>query len=213
MEFEKLIEVLDPRRSYSLPGEAAQFKLSPLGRATKEKALAKATQVRESAVLILFYPHLGESYVSMIRRNDYRGVHSGQISFPGGKVEDHDEDHLATAYRETEEEIGVARKELKQLGELSELFIPPSNFLVKPYMAYSEKRPDYRPDPREVQEILEVPLSHLIETKNIVETTVVSGYRNMRIKTKGIQFNEHLIWGATAMMISELNELIKENLL
>lgn len=213
MEFEKLIEVLNPEKTFSLPGEEAQFKLSPLGRATKEKALKQATQIRKSAVLILFYPHEGDTYISMIRRNDYRGIHSGQISFPGGKVEDHDEDHMATAYRETEEEIGVSKKELNHLGELTDLFIPPSNFLVKPYMAYSEKRPVYDPDPREVQEVLEVPLSHLMEPKNVVETTVISGYRNMRIKTRGIQFNDHLIWGATAMMISELNVLIKENLL
>jgi len=211
MLFDHLISILSAVDKHDLPGEEAQYLLSPLGRVGKAEAMKSAANVRQSAVLLNFHPIQGEAFLSLIKRNEYPGVHSGQLSFPGGKMENDDRDLMHTALRETEEELGVDPSAFSVIGELTELFIPPSSFLVQPFLSYSKDRPDFNPDSREVQEHLEIPMDIFLEEENIVDRVVTSSFRNMRIKTKAIKYNEHIIWGATAMMISELRVILNQN--
>lgn len=211
MNFDSLISCLQKEDFNSLPGEEAQFELSPLGRPNKAKALKAAKDIKESAVLLHLFPIEGKSYLSLILRNTYPGVHSGQIGFPGGKKEEKDADFLETALRETEEELGLKRSNLETVGHLSDLFIPPSNFLVQPFIAFSSSTPNFKPDPREVQKHISFPVEHLMDDKNTFETSVLTSFKNMKIQTKAIAFEEHIIWGATAMMLSEFKALLNRN--
>ena len=113
-------------------------------------------------MLLLLYPNANDkvSFV-LTRRKVYNGVHSGQISFPGGKPEKSDDNLWATALRETHEEIGVSLDQIKHLRSLTEIYVPPSNFLIIPYVGYSEKSCVFKPDPSEVDEILEISMQYL----------------------------------------------------
>jgi 8-oxo-dGTP pyrophosphatase MutT (NUDIX family) len=125
INFSSFISSLKHQFELDLPGEQAQYKMAPLGRPPKELAVYFAKKVKQSAVLILLYPDDGEIKTVLMERNSYNGVHSKQISFPGGKTEPEDSSFAVTALREFEEEVGVARSEITIVGELTELFIPP----------------------------------------------------------------------------------------
>ncbi len=163
---------------------------------------APRVDARQAAVLLLLYPHRGLVYLPLIVRPTYPGVHSGQIALPGGKVEPEDRSLVATALRETEEEIGVRVSEAQVLGELSELYIPPSNMRVTPVVAYARERPTYTPDRREVVKVLNFPLKAFTEPKNQAVVPVDAGQITLEVPSFVIE--GRIIWGATAMMISEL---------
>ena len=136
--------------------------------------------------LILFYPHQGEVFLPLILRPTYDGVHSGQMAFPGGRYELTDEDLIRTAKREAQEEIGLRLNDVRVLGVLSELFIPPSNFFVLPVVATLPYRPDFFPDPREVEKVIEVPY------REIRDKTIV-GQSEVEVRGKPIQAPHYLI--------------------
>lgn len=171
-----------------------------------EEILAK--NPKYAAVNILLYPKNEEWYFPLIHRTQNENDrHSGQISLPGGKKDDTDEDFSDTALRETWEEIGVETSQIKILRELSPIYIPPSNFFVYAFLSYLEETPIFRFQETEVQEILEIPLSlihSLPNTPEIMELPKSKGY-----KVPYIDFNNHKIWGATSMILSELNQLLK----
>jgi 8-oxo-dGTP pyrophosphatase MutT (NUDIX family) len=144
-----------------------------------------------------------------MQRPEYDGTHSGQVSFPGGKVEEFDEDRIATALREAREEVRIIPEEVTILGQLSELYIPPSNFLVFPIVGYSNKRPDFIPDEREVVDIIELPLAEILKPENIGTTSIVAN-KIFRFDSPTFVFNERIVWGATAMMLAELKVLLEE---
>ena len=127
---------------------------TPLGKVTRIKPRPDAKQ---SAVLVLLYPKEGETHFVLIERNTYEGVHSGQIGLPGGRVEPGDGSFEATALRETQEELGVNPKAVTMVRALSDVYIPPSNFLVYPFVGYMDTTPVFNPDSREVYEVVEVP--------------------------------------------------------
>ncbi len=102
-----------------------------------------------------------EIYFPLILRPAYDGVHSGQVAFPGGRYEKTDENLIRTALREAQEEIGLRLNDVKVLGILTELFIPASNFYVLPVVATIPYRPDFYPDPREVEDIFEIKLKDI----------------------------------------------------
>jgi 8-oxo-dGTP pyrophosphatase MutT (NUDIX family) len=172
----------------------------------------------EAGVLLLLYPNKGDStntsgristsnlYLALIRRTEYPGVHSGQISFPGGRREGQ-ESLQVTALRETQEEIGVRPHSLRVVGQLSPLYVPASNFCIYPFVAFSPVRPAFRLDSREVAELIETPLSHLLDPATCKEISRhFQNYGQRRIPYYDI-FG-HQVWGATAMMLSEFLALL-----
>ncbi|MCB9232520.1 MAG: CoA pyrophosphatase [Bacteroidia bacterium] len=207
--FDSFINDLRRRLQGDLPGLEAQVGMAPAFRPRELPDAATLEQARKSSVLVLFYPLQETPHLVLMKRNEYPGVHSGQISFPGGRVEESDLDYHDTALREAQEEVGVNRHEVEILGELSKLYIPPSGFLVQPVVGFSRQRPDFVPDPSEVKEILEVPVSHLQDAANRkqMDMPIQGGIR------KNIPYFDvfgHTVWGATAMMLSELLHLLKE---
>jgi 8-oxo-dGTP pyrophosphatase MutT (NUDIX family) len=162
---------------------------------------------RRSGVLILFYPKGEDIYLPLILRPQYDGVHGGQMAFPGGRAELKDKDIQATALREAQEEIGIKASDVKIIGNLTELYINPSNLLCQPVLGYINYRPDFYPDEREVAAILEVPLSEFRKPET-VQTRFVEA-RGYRFETPGFIIEEQIVWGATAMMIAELIEIIR----
>lgn len=193
----------------SLPGADAQYKMSSNGRKNKVSDTFGTKPHKVGAVLILLYPHKNGIYFPLTQRNQYEGVHSGQVSLPGGKTEPFDLDASHTALRETEEEIGVSRHHVEVLGKLTDLYIPPSNFLVHPYVGFAENRPEMVKDDREVAELFETDLHTLLNDDIVGETTISVG-NGYRIKTPYFDINGKIVWGATAMILSELKETLRK---
>jgi 8-oxo-dGTP pyrophosphatase MutT (NUDIX family) len=189
-----------------LPGIAAQIRLAPEYRVESLRATPPA-DARAAGVLILLYPHDGAWYFPLMKRVEDGLVHSGQISLPGGSQEP-GESLQATALREACEEIGAACAEIDVLGQLSTLYIPPSNFLVTPTVGCVEQRPDFRCDPREVAELIEVPLSTLFD-RAVVKREPWS-LRGVAVDVPFYQIGPHKVWGATAMILSEFSMLLAE---
>ena len=208
---EDLLEQLSTRLRGEIPGwtppgwDAQQRMATEVHRHAR---LRPRTDARRAAVLMLLYPHNGLIYLPLIVRPTYAGVHSGQIALPGGKVEPQDASLVATALRETEEEIGVRVPEAQVLGELSELYIPPSNMRVFPVVALAPERPKYTPDLREVVQVLDFSLAAFADPNHQTHTTVrVAG--NVTMEAPSFVIEERIIWGATAMMISELLAILE----
>ncbi|RMG71034.1 MAG: CoA pyrophosphatase [Bacteroidetes bacterium] len=163
----------------------------------------------ESGVLALLYPHRDRLHMAFMQRTEDGRVHGGQISFPGGRREPEDVDLVQTALREAEEEMGIKPDEVQVLGALTRLYIPPSNFMVYPTVGYSAQRPIFVPDPVEVAQVIELPLSELQDPQYRVQAPVrVRGDLNVKVPAFVVQ--GYTIWGATAMMLSELLTVIRE---
>jgi 8-oxo-dGTP pyrophosphatase MutT (NUDIX family) len=185
-----------------LPGLAAQIKLAPEYRIASLKAEPPAN-ARPAGVLILLYPHDDEWYFPLMKRVEDGLVHSGQISLPGGSQEAGESLH-ETALREASEEIGVTCDEV--IGELSTIYIPPSNFLVTPTVGCVDHRPEFRLDSREVAELIEAPLAMLFDP-NVVKREPWT-VRGMQVEVPFYQIGPHKVWGATAMILSELGMVL-----
>lgn len=202
MKHVELVTILDRWENSKLPGFDAQLLMAPPIR-VEEARKADVDSAVPSAVLLLFTPgKRGESELIFIRRTEYGGVHSGQISFPGGKVEPEDKDIIHTAIRETEEEIGIHRGEIQLCGQLSPLYIPPSHFMVYPFVGYMNGTPLFKPDPAEVDEVLNIPLAQLLDNSCQTSMTVNSS-RYGKMKVPCYSYGHHHVWGATAMILSE----------
>ncbi len=199
-----------PSSFKNLPGWEAQKTMAPLARLSADLSKIIQPNHREGGVMLLLYPgdNAALQFV-LIRRQTYNGAHSGQVSFPGGAREA-GEALLDTALRETAEEIGVFPHTLQVLGALTPVYIPPSNFMVYPFAAYSAARPNFSPNRREVAELIEVPLAMLL-SNNIREMV------KMEIKPFGMtdvpcyNFWGNKVWGATAMILKEFRELVKND--
>jgi len=209
MEFKTFIISIKEKLEKPLPGVSSQIKMAGLRRFMKDGGIVVPDDVRKGAVLTLFYPHNSKLYMVFIKRTEYPGVHSGQISFPGGGLEQVDKDIVDTALREAEEEIGVNRNSVMVLGKLTDLFIPPSNFLVTPVVGYTTERPDFRPDPDEVDRILEYPMDELLNELNIMEKEIAI-FPEVTLKVPCFYIDGNVIWGATAMILSELLDVIRQ---
>jgi 8-oxo-dGTP pyrophosphatase MutT (NUDIX family) len=161
MNFQLFGKKLVQQLQLPLPGTDAQriMAAKPINPKRFEESLEKPA--KPSAVLVLLYPFENEVHVTLMKRPVYSGVHSGQISFPGGKKESYDQDLTATALREAEEEVGVDRSDIEVIGELTDLFIIVSNFKVKPVIGLTDKKTDFILDPREVAGVLNVSLKDL----------------------------------------------------
>lgn len=202
--YSRFIDELKNALTPPLPGAPAHDMLAPEHRKTLIMQNADVANAQLSSVMVLFYPiENGMPGIIFTKRVEYKGVHSGQISFPGGKAEKIDSDLFATAYRETEEEIGIERSCITTVGVLSELYVPPSNFIIFPVVGFLDRYPLFRPDPNEVAEILTVPFEFFV-TDGAVGTYKVTTHDNMIFHVPGFMIGSNLIWGATAMILSEL---------
>jgi len=161
---------------------------------------------KKSSVLALFYPDSDKVMLVFIQRPLYEGVHSGQIAFPGGQFESSDINTMQTALRETYEEIGIPPENITIIGALSQLYIPPSNFLVNPFVGYLDKKPVFFPDPNEVHEVFALNIHELMKD-DCFQNRIVSD-KNYTVEVPCYYLNKHLIWGATSMILSELIEVI-----
>ncbi len=167
---------------------------------------------REAGVLALVYPrahHGGQTlHIVLTRRNDSLRGHSGQISFPGGKRDPADPSFVATALRETCEELGICDPALTVLGELNRVYIPPSNFWVTPIVGYLPYMPRFRPNPDEVAEVFSVPLAQLLDAqvKRIEEREL----QGVRVRIPYYALGGHQVWGATGVMLSELEHRLRQ---
>jgi len=188
-----------------LPGQIVQYRMSPEVRLNINDELPP----KDAGVLILLYPARESVYTVLIQRTDYPGVHSGQVSFPGGKYESDDRDIDHTAIRETEEELGIDLEDIEVLGSLTKLHIPVSNIMVYPLIGFIKYRPEFNPDSTEVDGIIEIRLDDLLDPGII-------GFSNRQIferetRIPYYKINERQVWGATAMIISEFLELIRRS--
>ncbi len=192
-----------------LPGLAAQVRMAP-----SPRPMAPPTphghEPRRGGVLILLYPNGedGQLHLVLTRRTDSVGTHRGQISFPGGSVDPEDASTAHTALREACEEVGAcdSAADLRLLGDLTPLYIPPSDFCIYPHVAYTSQRPRFAPQPDEVAELLEVPLSHFLDERHIaVEERIILG-QPMRVPF--FLVHGHKVWGATAMVLAELAAVV-----
>ncbi len=198
--FQVFSERLRQRLQEPLPGETAHRKMASSART--RLGIKPNERTRRSAVLLCFYPYQQSIYVPLILRPQYDGVHAGQMAFPGGRMERFDENLTRTALREAQEEVGIRVSDVTVLGLLTELFIPPSNFYVQPVVGILPYRPDFYPDPREVEDIVEVDLDTLLDETIVGDSKI--DVRGMTVDAPFYQIQGHRVWGATAMMISEL---------
>ncbi len=187
------------------PGLASQLQMVPEHRRIDKTYLEVGDSCNRASVLVLLYPRHGHLHVVLTRRTDKVAHHQAQISFPGGHQDSH-ESILETALRETQEELNVAPSSVRVLGELTPLYVPPSNYCIYPVVAAAESRPDFRPSPHEVAEVLEIPLDHLLDAKNVQRE--VWPLRGLEVNVPFYLFQGHKIWGATAMIMAELLDLI-----
>lgn len=187
-----------------LPGITAHKKMAPPARLDNNYN-PEPENAGESAVLILIYEARDNLYIPFIKRSDNGGIHSGQIALPGGKAEPEDADHIHTALRETREEIGVKLHRSDIAGELSPLYIPVSNYIVRPVVAYLPGKPMFVLNPGEVDEIHEVALNDFLLSQVTVKQLKI---RNIPADIPFYCIGKTEIWGATAMIITELKEIL-----
>lgn len=207
MHYTEQIEKLKQRLQQPLPGIRAQNRMA--GKVRK-LPLDVPHDAKKSGVLALLFPKQEELNLLLIRRTEDGRAHGGQISFPGGRHEPEDANLQMTALRETYEEVGVPSEHIEVVGSMSTLYIPVSNSDVHPFVGFTNQQPEYVLSTDEVQYVLEVPVNKLfIPDIKTVKSITPSAYPDITIKAPAYQWDDqHTIWGATAMMIAELEELI-----
>lgn len=204
-----LKQYLTEALNHPLPGQEAQKLMMPkLGGNFNRFSIDARKGAREGAVLLLLYEKMGNIYFPLTQRHEYDGAHSGQISFPGGKVEPTDNSARHTALRETEEELGVQQSAVNVIGQLTDLFIIASNFNVRPFVGYLEQPPDFLLDKREVAEVLEISLDQLMNNELVKEKEIIVR-NNYRIEAPYFDFDGYHVWGATAMMLAEFKQIVE----
>ncbi|MEQ6120913.1 CoA pyrophosphatase [Reichenbachiella sp. MALMAid0571] len=202
MDFEGLIDLLGEELKNPLPGMEGQIKMAPKPVNNTRFNFNHLNEVKLGGVLILLYPKDGSVYFPLTERNQYPGIHSGQISLPGGKKERQDSSLTDTSIRETTEEIGVLGVNVNVLGNLSELYIQASNFKVLPTVGYTANRPEFINDKREVANLLEVDLKELLNP-GIRFSKQMKVKNDLELHIPYFDIQNQMVWGATAMILSE----------
>lgn len=185
--------------------------MAPIERLLELKQKARdAKTAKKAGVMVLFYPsEENEARLILILRKTYKGVHSAQVGFPGGKREPEDNTMDRTAVRETEEEIGVPRDRIQILKTLTEIYIPPSNFFVQPYLGIINDTPHFEPQEDEVEALIEVPVSHFMDDAIEITKKLSTSYAT-DVDVPAYLLNGYVVWGATAMMLSEVRQILKQ---
>lgn len=208
---ENFISALSISIKNKLPGTHAQFKMAPATRIRELQFQKTPANAIEAAVLLCICINSRDNTITIpfIKRSEYEGVHSGQIALPGGKKEKIDDNITATAIREAQEEIGINPSLINTIGSLTPLYIPPSNYIVTPVVAFSERKITYNIDSNEVTELIEINLTDLIQPNNIKDFKFAVNKNTFTAPAFFI--NGYCIWGATAMIVNEFLEIIREN--
>ena len=209
-EYNQFIEQFILKYSEGLPGINEQLKMAPQHRKPAADYLKEAKEYKVAAVLALLVPSTKDDYpgIVLIERASGQDVHASQISFPGGKQEE-GEDVQQTALRETEEEIGVPSHAIKLVGPATSLFIPPSNFLVHPFIGYTDSLPEFTISESEVKRVIVPSLSVFLDERNTMNGKFSSA-RGYEVTSPYYKIDDVLIWGATAMMLSEIVSLLRK---
>ena len=210
MTLSELTSLLFQEINFNLPGEASHELMAPYKRTKASSIINSKKEPKLSAVLMLIYPKNDIPHFTLIQRTAYKGTHGGQISFPGGKQEA-EESLKETALRETFEEIGVAPDKIQVLGEITQIYIPPSNFLVSPFVGFVDFEPVFTPEVKEVEEIIEVKISDLTDDSNIKQKKIKVGKYTetpVLIDVPYFDLNHNTVWGATATILSEVRQMI-----
>jgi 8-oxo-dGTP pyrophosphatase MutT (NUDIX family) len=208
MNFNVFFEAINNIVDVELPSRSAHIKMAPLERIKLiEQNLDKVGNAKKAAVMMLFYPKNNVTHLVLIVRNSYPGIHSSQIAFPGGKPEEIDFNLKETALRETYEEIGIHPNNISVIRDFSTVYIPPSNFLVHPFLGISATELQFTLQEDEVAGIVELPLSLLLDDSIVVLKEMETSYAKS-IEVPVFQIGEHSVWGATAMMLSELKDAL-----
>ena len=191
-----------------LSGLEAHLKMLPPGRRLKINE-NEFLLVKPSSVLLLIYPEGEQIYICLIKRPTTMRHHPGQIGFPGGKVEKEDHSAEMTALREAQEEVGIDPSFIQILGKLSELYVEVSKFSIQPFLAWADHKPAFLLNSDEVEELILFPLTDFVANETILETELDTFTGLLRVKY--YPFNGEIIWGATAMILSELIEILKKH--
>ncbi|HEU0124933.1 CoA pyrophosphatase [Flavobacterium sp.] len=209
MNFQDFLKYVPNIIPVKLPAVESHLKMAPKERIEGLKNLdIDALNPRMAGVMMLFYPKQEKTHLVLIVRNTYEGVHSAQIAFPGGKIEKDDFNFENTALRETHEEIGIEREKIEIIKKFSPMYIPPSNFLVHPFLGIAKEELSFYPDIREVAGIIELPLSVFLNDEIIIEARLSTSY-GANILVPAFNIQNHVVWGATAMILSELRDVLK----
>jgi 8-oxo-dGTP pyrophosphatase MutT (NUDIX family) len=202
---EILLQHLKKQLKNRLPGGVSHVRMLPPGKILS----LPSDQVNydDSAVLILLFPLQQHIQICLIRRPATMKNHAGQIAFPGGKREKEDIDLVYTALREAQEEIGLDREQVEVLGVLSAVYVQVSKFLITPVLGWLNAKPEIRIDSAEVDEVIFIPLERLTDQDSRCDREIETS--TGRISVPGFEINGHFIWGATAMMLAELVDVLK----
>lgn len=212
--FTVTIRELQKALALELPAAKAHVRLAPVDRVEGLLTRIWPKDAKLSAVTFLLFIEDDDLKLLVMKRTEDNSVHSGQISLPGGKQDPHDKSLQETAIREFFEETGVQLSVDNYLGRLSDLYIPPSNFIVQPFMAFLPVLPKFKPNDSEVKELHSISLIELFAEETFRKEEVVlrqRGKESYSIKAPCYKIKELCIWGATAMMISELRMIFKNN--
>ncbi|WP_339713222.1 CoA pyrophosphatase [uncultured Kriegella sp.] len=211
MDYSFFSQQIPKIKKLPLPGEASHYKMAPPVRIRlMEESKLKKKQPKKAGVMALFYGDAtNRTRLLLILRKTYQGVHSNQIGFPGGKAEKSDANILETALRETHEEVGVLPNRVKIIKSLSEVYIPPSNFEVQPYIGLYTKTKPFQIQESEVESLVEVRFTDFMDDSNNYMQNLTTSYAK-NIDVPAFKLNGYTVWGATAMMLSEIKELLKQ---
>ena len=204
-DFKNKIEDLQNK---PLGGLNSQLKLAPKLRLQFPQELIESKNPKKAAILALFYPDKNNKtrFLLTLRAN-YKGKHADQVSFPGGKIDKIDVNLQATALRETFEEVGIISDEIKIIRQITDSYIPPSNFLVTPFIGVLDKKPIFKKN-YEVAHLIEVLISDLLNDYSLTSKKMKTSYME-EIDVPCFKLNDYIVWGATAMMLSEIKDLFK----
>jgi 8-oxo-dGTP pyrophosphatase MutT (NUDIX family) len=201
------IQDVEEALKLNLPGEKSHQRMLPEGRSLAIP-IENYIKVKESSVLVFLFLKNNELYLCLTRRNLTMKHHPGQISFPGGRREENESNIHETALRELEEETGIDKTKIKIIGYLSKLYISVSNFLIYPVVGFLNHEPEFKIDPNEVEEMIIISLQSFFDENNLTNTNIetIIGRSNVPC----YKINDWIIWGATAMIISEFTELLTD---
>ena len=206
MDFKIRINKIFQAFDLPLPGKQAHKEMAPYRNEIELDFKNKNPKI--ASTLLLIYPKDGKTFFCLIERQEYEGTHSNQISFPGGKNES-GESMKETALRETMEEIGVDPISINIIGELSQVFVPPSNFLIHPFVGYCDFTPDFKANEREVKRIIEVNIDELFK-KDVIKIKKMSFKKssgNVNFEVPYLDLNNKIVWGATSVILNEFRKL------